>query len=235
MAPLIGISSWRQEVSEEGNPVAMDSAVAHVTYLKAVAKAGGIPVVLPQLDTSEIDALLDELPAVVLVGGPDVEPSLYGAARDERTITGSRDRDEFDVALARACVERDHPMLAICRGIQVLNVALGGSLVQHLDEHMDRARYNETVHKVEVVPSSRLASIVGTESLAVNSLHHQAIDRIGDRLDVVGRADDGTVEAIEPAGTRHVLGVQWHPELLRHRDDHLALFRDLVALAGSSR
>ena len=210
---------------------AVESAVAHITYVKAVRKAGGLPVVLPQLDPADIDALLDEIGAVVLVGGDDVTPSIYGAEPHVRTVPASPERDEYDLALARACVERNHPLLAICRGVQVLNVALGGTLVQHLEDHFDRSRYNETVHDVKIEPSSALAAIVGVESLPVNSLHHQAIDRVADDLTVVGTAHDGTIEAVAVASASDVLGVQWHPELLRHRDEHLALFRHVVELA----
>jgi putative glutamine amidotransferase len=126
-------------------------------------------------------------------------------------------------------------MLATCRGIQVLNVAMGGTLVQHVDEHMRTDRYNQDVHSVEIDPASRLATIVGTETLGVNSMHHQVIDRLGEGVRVVARNHDGHIEAIEIETAPAVLGVQWHPELLRHRDDHLALFEDLVRQVTSAR
>ena len=226
MAPLIGISSWREVVPEDG--VDVPALVSHASYARAVQKAGGLAVVLPELQPDDIEGLLDRIDGVVLVGGPDVGPDRYGAAADPRTRAAAASRDEFDLALARRCVERNHPLLAICRGIQVLNVALGGSLHQHVDEHMVRDRWNESVHTVKIEPSSRLAGILGTTELEVNSLHHQALDRLGDRLAAVARADDGTVEAVEVEGAPAILGIQWHAELLRHRPEHLAMFEHLV-------
>lgn len=216
----------------DGDDGPIDSALTHSTYVKAAAKAGGSPVVLPQLDPAGIDDLLDAVPAVIVVGGPDVGPERYGDERDERTVVAAPERDEFDLALARRCVERNHPLLAICRGVQVLNVALGGSLVQHVDEHMVRARYNESVHTVDLEPGSVVAKVMGSERPEVNSLHHQALDRLGDRVRAVGWSPDRLVEAVEVDGAPNVLGVQWHPELLRHRPEHLALFEHLLQLAG---
>lgn len=213
----------------------MPSLVAHASYARAVEKAGGLTVVLPEGDVDGVDALLDRVDGVVLLGGPDVGPSHYGAEADPRTDPATEGRDAFDLALARRCVERDHPMLAICRGVQVLNVALGGSLVQHVDDHMVRDKWNESVHTVKIEADSRLASIVGVTELEVNSLHHQALDGLGDGLSVVARAHDGTPEAIEVDGAANVLGIQWHAELLRHRPEHLALFENLVHTAGGSR
>lgn len=234
--PLVGISSWREVVGERGPDGGVESALTHITYVKAVAKAGGVPVVLPQLEPSDVDAVLDGLGAVVLVGGPDVSPSSYGAVLDPRTVPATAERDAYDVALARRCVERDHPLLAVCRGVQVLNVASGGTLLQHVDGHMVRERYNETVHEVRLEAGSTVAKVMGAERIEVNSLHHQALDRLGEGVRAVGWSGgaSGTVlvEAIEIDGAPRVLGVQWHPELLRHRPDHLALFEHLVELAG---
>jgi putative glutamine amidotransferase len=124
-------------------------------------------------------------------------------------------------------VQRNQPTLAICRGVQVLNVAIGGTLVQHLDHHMVTARYNERVHGLRVVGDSQLARVLG-DAYWSNTLHHQALDTIGDGARVVVWADDGTPEAIELDHAPNVLGVQWHPELLRHDAGHLALFGRLV-------
>ena len=229
VAPLIGISSWREPVPEEG--VDVPALVSHASYARAIEKGGGLVVVLPELQPDDADALLDRIDGVVLVGGPDVSPENYGAAVDPRTHAAAGGRDAFDIALARRCVARNHPLLAICRGVQVLNVALGGTLHQHIDDHMVRDRWNESVHRVKVEPDSRLAAIVGATDLEVNSLHHQALDRLGDGLSAVARADDGTVEAVEASDADNVLGIQWHAELLRHRPEHLALFQQLVAIS----
>ena len=233
MRPIIGVSSWRQIV-DEGDDGPIDSALTHSTYLRAVVKAGGVPVVIPQVDGVSIDDVLDGLGGVLIVGGPDVGPAFYDATPDPKTGAAAPERDAFDLALARRCVERDHPLLAICRGVQVLNVAMGGTLVQHVDDHMVREKYNETVHDVALEPGSLVAKVMGADLVEVNSLHHQAIDRVGDGLRIVGRSTDALdlIEAIEVEGAPRVLGVQWHPELLRHRLDHLALFEHLVDLAS---
>jgi len=233
MAPLIGISSWRGPAVDAGLEV--PSLISHASYARAVEKAGGLVVVLPEIGPDAVDALLDRIDGIVLVGGPDVNPSRYGAAPAPQTEPAADGRDAFDIALAQRCVARDHPLLAICRGIQVLNVALGGTLHQHVEEHMVRDRWNESVHGVKIEPDSVLAGVVGATELDVNSLHHQALDRLGDGVHAVARADDGTTEAIEIDGAPNVLGIQWHAELLRHRAEHLALFEHLVANCQTNR
>jgi putative glutamine amidotransferase len=230
VAPLIGISSWRDLTVTDGQDV--PSLLTHASYARAVEKAGGLPVVLPELEPDAVDGLLDRVDGVVLVGGPDVNPANYGAKAAPQTGPASEGRDAFDLALARRCVERDHPMLAICRGVQVLNVAMGGTLHQHVEEHMVTDRWNDSVHRVKVEPDSRLASVLGLSELDVNSLHHQALDRLGDGVVAVARAGDGTTEAIEVPAAPNVLGIQWHAELLRHRAEHLALFANLVEQAS---
>ena len=137
-------------------------------------------------------------------------------------------RDAADLAITRAAVEANVPTLATCRGIQVLNVAMGGTLVQHIDDHMRVDMYNEDVHAIDIDPTSRLATILGTDALGVNSMHHQVIDDLGRGVRAVAHNHDGHIEAIEIDAAPAVLGVQWHPEMLRHRSDHLALFEDLV-------
>jgi putative glutamine amidotransferase len=170
---------------------------------------------------------LQEFPALVVPGGTVVDPARYGAPRSPRTQEADPHRDAVEIAICQAAVEANRPLLAICRGSQVLNVALGGTLVQHIDHHMRRDLYNGDVHEVTVEPDSVLGSIAGTR-LHTNSLHHQAIDVVARGARAVAHAADGTVEAIEVTGAPRVLGVQWHPELLRHRAEHLALFRWLV-------
>ena len=229
MRPLIGISSWRGPALDAG--IDVPSLLSHASYARAAEKAGALTVVLPELAPDDVDELLDRVDGVVLVGGPDVGPSNYGASPAPQTEPAEPGRDAFDIALAQRCVARNQPLLAICRGIQVLNVALGGTLVQHIDDHMVREKYNDTVHGVKIEPSSRLASILGVTELEVNSLHHQAIERMGDGLRAVAHAGDGTIEAVEVDGADNVFGIQWHAELLRHRPQHLALFEDLVRRA----
>jgi len=208
--------------------VAMDHYMATVGYVKAVHRAGATPVILPVVDPDDVDGLLDAVDAVVITGGRDVDPAVYGHDLDPQCGPVDPRRDASDLAIARAVVARDLPTLAVCRGIQVLNVALGGTLDQHVDDHMQLDRYNEDAHVVTIDAGSRLAAIVGTTTLGVNTLHHQVLASLGDGVRVVARNEDGHVEGVEVDGAPNVLAVQWHPELLRHRPEHLALFAQLV-------
>ena len=227
--PIVGIAAHQVLVDESGTMLLHFAAAS--PYVKAVRKTGAIPVILPVIDAtdrSELDSLLDTVDGVIVTGGCDVEPSRYGA--DPAPETGPLDprRDDTDLALCRVLVERDQPTLCVCRGIQVLNVALGGTLTQHVPEHSHDERYNDTVHEVTLDPESRIAGVIGRSTLGVNTLHHQIVDRLGARARAVGWAGDGTVEAVEVDGAPHVLAVQWHPELLRHRPEQLALFATLT-------
>lgn len=230
--PVVGIAAHQVLVDESGFTLLHFAAAA--PYVKAVRRAGAIPVVLPVIDPddrAELDTVLDAVDAVIVTGGCDVEPSLYGATQAPETGPLDPVRDATEIAICRAVVDRDQPTLCVCRGIQVLNVALGGTLVQHVPEHSRDDRYNDTVHEVTLESGSRIAKALGRASLGVNTLHHQTIAQLGDRARAVAWADDGTVEAIEVEGAPHVLAVQWHPEMLRHRPEHLALFQQLFELA----
>ena len=209
--------------------------VVSAPYVKAVRKAGAMPVLLPIVDPDDAAAMLEMVDALIITGGADVDPVNYNAPADPRLGATDPVRDAADLAITRAAVDSNVPTLATCRGIQVLNVAMGGSLVQHVDEHMRVDMYNEEVHDVEIDPASRLATILGTAAIGVNSMHHQVIDRLGTGVRAVAHNHDGHIEAIELDTAPAVLGVQWHPELLRHRGDHLALFEDLVRQVHSQR
>ena len=227
---MVGIVGHIEGVIGEGG-IAVDHFMASTAYIKAVQRAGGIPVVLPVVDPSDSDALtalLDAVAAVVITGGCDVDPSSY--ALDPDPLCGPTDlrRDASDLAIARAVVVRNQPTLAVCRGVQVLNVALGGTLDQHVDDHMRLDQYNLDAHTVTIDPGSRLAEIVGTDTLGVNTLHHQVIRTLGANVRAVAHNENGHTEAIEVEDAPAVLGVQWHPEFLRHRADHLALFAQLL-------
>jgi len=209
--------------------------VVSAPYVKAVRKAGAMPVLLPVVDPEDAAAMLEIVDALIITGGADVDPINYNAPADPRLGATDPVRDAADLAITRAAVDSNVPTLATCRGIQVLNVAMGGSLVQHVDEHMRVDMYNEDVHDVEIDPTSRLATILGTAAMGVNSMHHQVIDRLGTGVRAVAHNHDGHIEAIELDTAPAVLGVQWHPELLRHRGDHLALFEDLVRQVHARR
>jgi putative glutamine amidotransferase len=229
--PIVGIAAHQVLVDESGFTLLHFAAA--VPYIKAVRRAGAVPVILPIVDPAdraEIDLALDAVDAVIVTGGCDVEPSRYGAEQAPETGPLDPRRDDTEIALCRAVVERDQPTLCVCRGIQVLNVALGGTLVQHTPVHSRDDAYNESVHEVTLDPDSRIAKALGRTSVGVNTLHHQSVDRLGTRAQAVGWADDGTIEAIEVEGAPHVLAVQWHPEMLRHRPEHLALFQQLFQL-----
>ena len=230
----IGITAHLEMVVPEEGDGSLHYVVS-APYVKAVRKAGAMPVLLPVVDPEDAAAMLEMVDALIITGGADVDPVHYNAPADPRLGATDPVRDAADLAITRAAVESNVPTLATCRGIQVLNVVMGGSLVQHVDEHMRIDMYNEDVHDVEIDPASRLASILGTSALGVNSMHHQVIDRLGDGVRAVAHNHDGHIEAIELETASAVLGVQWHPELLRHRGDHLALFEDLVHQVLASR
>jgi putative glutamine amidotransferase len=150
------------------------------------------------------------LDGLLLAGGSDIDPALYRAMRQPETGEPDRDRDSLETMLLREALERDLPVLAICRGLQLLNVALGGTLVQHIEGH--RHREQPDVHPITIASHSRLRSILEVDEFVVNSRHHQCVDRVASGLVVVARAPDNVVEALELPGKRFVLAVQWHPE-----------------------
>ena len=230
-APLIGITAHTSLVAD-GSGVEVLHDVAHVAYVKAVRKAGGLPVLLPMGNAADALAVLARVDAVLVTGGDDVNPDRYGAPAAPETKPADPALDDFEIALIAAAVRDDRPLLCVCRGIQVLNVALGGTLQQHVDDHFDLPNYNQGVHHVHLEAGSMLAKVMGATEVDVNSLHHQVLDVLAPQLIAVGRDDDGLVEGVEVEGSGFALGVQWHPELLRHRPEHLALFEALVAAAG---
>ncbi|MHA6618200.1 gamma-glutamyl-gamma-aminobutyrate hydrolase family protein [Pseudonocardia sp. DLS-67] len=184
------------------------------TYPDVVIAAGGVPVLLPPVPESA--AAVDRLDAVVLAGGPDVGPDRYGASPHPRTGEPRPERDASEIAVVHRALERGIPVLGVCRGAQVLNVALGGTLVQHVPDRVGHSGHNPSpgvFGTVEVVlePGSRVGSALGAGA-TVRCHHHQALDGLADGLVVTGRAADGLVEAVELAGTPWVVGVQWHPE-----------------------
>ncbi|WP_327357352.1 gamma-glutamyl-gamma-aminobutyrate hydrolase family protein [Streptomyces sp. NBC_01304] len=211
--PLIGVSTYLE--SEVGWGVwRLPAALLPAGYPRLVQAAGGIAAMLPPDDPSYAASVVARLDAVVVAGGPDVEPVRYDAAPDPRTGPPARERDTWELALIRAALESGTPLLGICRGMQLLNVALGGTLVQHLDGHIgpDGQKGAFGAHPVKPVPGTRYASIVPSED-TVPTYHHQAVDRLGEGLAACAYAADGTVEAIELPGDDWVLGVQWHPEM----------------------
>ena len=230
---FVVITSITRSVSTLG--VEMPNATIHDRFGELVEQAGGVPIYADHHAAPE--ALADHVHAVVVNGGGDVAPERYGATRHRRTYGVEERRDRFEIELVRAAAARGVPVLGICRGIQLVNVALGGTLVQHVPEvagreHMCDDALDRCVHDVELAQGSRLAALYGRDRVRVNSLHHQAVDRPAPGLRVTATAPDGTVEGIESDDGR-ILGVQWHPEFLAEpaAREHVALFRWLLAEA----
>jgi len=240
--PLIAVST---SVTVDKYP---ERAYVNAAYLNAVQQAGGVPVPLPpQLEPAARDAILKHVRGVLLTGGGDVDPSRFGEARHPTTAEVSGARDTLEIDLTQWAIARRVPLLAVCRGLQVLNVALGGSLYQDISsepgspfdhsqaERQGKAR-NIPTHPVKVRDGSRLAGILGALEVDVNSFHHQAIKRLGRGLADVAWAPDSIIEGVELVDAGQlVVGVQWHPEELVG-DDRAAfnLFAALVSRAGET-
>ena len=215
--PTIGITSYWAEV-QLGKWQSRATVTFH-GYVEGTRLAGGRPLVIPADPylVDDPDDVLDLLDGIVFVGGDDVAPELYGAKRHPATGPRNERRDAVELSLMRRALDRDLPLLAICRGFQVLNVARGGTLVQHLADHIDQLPHRADdshygVHDVVTVEGSRLRSIVG-ERATVHSHHHQGADRIGEGLTVTATAvPDGIAEGLEDAGKRFCVGVLWHPD-----------------------
>lgn len=209
-------------------------------YVDAVRRAGGVPVLLPPGE-SRLDLWLRDLDGLILTGGGDLDPAHYGGAGHPTLYNTDEDRDRDELALARHLVESSLPGLCICRGLQVLNVALGGSLITHLpDVGGDRVAHRTedrkpTPHGVSVEAGSHLAGVLGTTEVQGASWHHQAIDRLGRELEVVARAPDGTIEAVEIRDLPSLLAVQWHPELTAADDPVQQRLFDEVVRAARER
>jgi putative glutamine amidotransferase len=243
--PLIGVSTsevrtaGRSQPAEQSEPQRRELALG-MAYLNAVEAAGGIPVILAPLCQAGTDALLDRLDGVCLSGGPDITPSSYRAEAHPELGPTEPELDRFELYLARRARMRGLPVLGICRGAQLLNVSRGGTLFQHLPdvvgdaiEHRQAELSGEVSHTVCVRSGTRVAQILGSAPLRVNSFHHQAIDRLGAGLRAVAWADDGVVEAVEAPAGEFAIGVQWHAECLTAIDAHAALFRALVDAAAA--
>ncbi len=234
-APLIGLTTSVLS----GRPP--ERAALNAAYITAVQGAGGVPVLLPpHLDAGARDALWERLEGLVLTGGGDLDPALYGETPHPTVADVSSARDALELWLARRAVEDGLPLLAICRGIQVLNVALGGSLWQDVPSqvpgalnHHQTAPRSEPTHRVKLLGEGTLLHAASrARELAVNSFHHQAVKRLGEGLREVAWAEDGLIEGVELPGHPFALGVQWHPEdLVGHDPAAHGLFAALVEVA----
>ena len=240
--PLIATSAYLMKPGRVAKWV--DSAVALPTpYLEALRRGGGQEAILMPTAVTPADAtdLLGHFDGMLLIGGPDVDPAIYGQEQVDSVYGVVRVRDDFELALVRAALELSLPMLAICRGHQVLNVALGGDLDQHMSDRFPGhgrpgVENGAELHDVVVEPGSQLAEIMGVERSICSHHHHQVIDRLGDGLRVVARAPDGLIEAVEVDGHPEVTSVQWHPEDTAPTDPvQQRIFDAFVARSGLTR
>ncbi len=243
-APLIGVSTSEMRnpgaggAIAEGDPPTRELALG-LEYPRAIAQGGALPVVLTPLEGDGVGALLDRLGGLLLSGGPDLDPALYGAPADPHLGPTEPELDRFELDLVRRADARRMPILALCRGAQVLNVARGGTLIQHLPDavrdgvrHRQTAPGREATHGVRLLSGSRLESAMGPGARDVNSFHHQAVRRMGRSLRACAWAPDGVIEAIEATDRDFVLGVQWHAESLSYREDQTGLFAAFLAAAA---
>ncbi|MCX4668516.1 gamma-glutamyl-gamma-aminobutyrate hydrolase family protein [Streptomyces sp. NBC_01381] len=226
--PLIGISTYL-ESKARWRVWELDAALLPAGYPRLVQAAGGSAAMLPPDDPSYAAEVVARVDGVVIAGGPDVEPVRYGAEPEDHTGPPARERDAWELALIEAALASGTPLLGICRGMQLLNVALGGTLTQHMEGHVEAVGVFGT-HEVKPVPDTLYASIVPEASTDVPTYHHQAVARLGRDLVVSAHADDGTVEAVELPGSAWTLGVQWHPEM----GEDLRVMRALVRAAGAA-
>jgi putative glutamine amidotransferase len=231
--PNIGVTAATERVSY-GVWKEIPAIISPARYLQAVQRAGGRPVLLPPdpEDAEDPGEVLDLLDALVVTGGAgDLDPALYGEERHPETGPVQEERDAYELALVRGALEREMPVLGICRGMQILNVAYGGTIEQHLPEVLGHEEHRHTPgtfadHEVRLVPDSLAARAAGSESTPAKSHHHQGIKEVGEGLQVTGWAvEDDAVEALEDPSCPFVLGVLWHPE----EDENSQLIKALVS------
>lgn len=229
--PVVGITTYLTPAA--WGAWHLDAALVPASYVRAVTRAGGVPLLVPP--GAAYEETLDSVDGLIFSGGSDLDPELYGEEAHPETDGWVRERDDFELGLMQAALARDVPLLAICRGSQVLNIALGGDLEQHVPDRVQTNVHKETPgvfadHDVAVLPGTKLASILGDRT-DVKSHHHQGYGELGSGLHAAARAPDGTVEALEDPTRRFALGVLWHPE----EGEDLALFEALVQEAAEYR
>jgi putative glutamine amidotransferase len=243
VTPLIGITTRPREIDSSAG--SSDAHTLQHTYTDAVILAGGVPVLLAPVPNHYVDELVARIDGIVLSGGGDIDPARYGGTRHDAMYGIDFDRDEFEIRLARRAARSRLPTLAICRGLQIVNVAMGGTLIEDIPTELGSADHSRVGHEVfnghqhvRLEPSSRVAAVVGETDLEVNSIHHQAVRDLAPGFRAVGWADDGVVEAIEHEdGAWPLLAVQWHPEYLHDINDPAsrALFNALVEEAAARK
>jgi gamma-glutamyl-gamma-aminobutyrate hydrolase PuuD len=229
--PVVGITTYLTPAA--WGAWQLEAALVPASYVESVVRAGGVPLLVPP--GAAYEETLDSVDGLIFSGGSDLDPELYGEEAHPETEGWIRERDDFELGLMQAALARDVPLLAICRGSQVLNVALGGDLEQHVPDRVHTNVHKETPgvfagHDVKVLAGTKLSSILGDRT-DVKSHHHQGFGELGTGLREAARAPDGTVEALEDPTRRFTLGVLWHPE----EGADLALFEALVHEAAEYR
>lgn len=231
--PTIAIPAAKFE-SKSGSPTYQ----SREKDIKAILAAGGIPVLLPTaIPLTEVPAIVDQYDGFHLTGGGDIDPALFGEQSHDSVYGVKHERDRFELTLVRQAIAQDKPLLTVCRGTQVLNVACGGTLyvdiasqIAGVQKHdwWPTYRRDKLVHDVSITPDSRLVQILGVNYVRTNSLHHQSVNRVADDLHSVAFAPDGVIEAVEHPDKHFVIGVQWHPEWLQDQQPMRSIYQQLI-------
>ncbi len=238
--PVIGIVCAENDPTPPGES---RKNQAGVRYVEAVRSAGGLPLLIPlQYPTGEIDRLTRLFDGILIIGGNDVDPKRYNGVPDPSVSAPDSERDALEIAIVRLAAEQDLPLFGICRGEQVMNIAMGGTLYTDLPsqfptvlrhQQSDDTPVSKLTQRVRIDPASRLYAIVGAETIWTNTFHHQAVQRLGNGFRVAAAATDGVVEAIEIPERSFFIGVQWHPEGLQDHAEEARLFKAFVAAAAA--
>ena len=228
MKPIIGISS---SLNEHVLSVPTD-------YIQAITKFGGVPIILPNLQEDAIESIVELLDGLLLTGGGDIDPTLFNEEPHQNLGTITPERDEFEIAIIQKMMKLNKPIFGICRGLQILNIAIGGDMYQDiymqsqnkLLQHTQLAPRSHTSHFVHVIEGSKLGDIVQVEKFKVNSFHHQAVRKIPTDFKASAIASDGIIEAFESMNHKFVMGLQWHPECLLSKNDYasIAIFETFI-------
>jgi putative glutamine amidotransferase len=233
LKPVIGITTDIKSIDLERCSIML-------TYPDAISAAGGIPFLLPPVEQDEIPSLVDRIDGLLLIGGDDYDPAFYGQPVSPLTRIGVKRRQDFDRQIASYVLHQTSlPVLGICAGCQLSNIVSGGTLIQDVPTHAPDSRVQHghdngkfRKHDVNLDTNTKLFEIYGTSRISTPTWHHQAVMSVGTGLSVSARADDGIIEAVERAGTRFVIGVQWHPE--QDLEQHLCLFKSFVLASSTS-
>ena len=237
MKPVIGILS-EVMIEKDGNFIGTEKDYVTVNYVKSIVMAGGIPIILPVVDDNVTKVQLNSIDGLLISGGFDVNPLIYGEEPHKSIGFVRPDRDLHDICAIKTAYDMGKPILGICKGIQVLNVAFGGTLYQDISEmqesfvaHRQNAKPEVPTHSIKIKKESILHKIIGDKAY-VNSFHHEAVKRVADGFTVTAMAIDKVIEGIEKADSKFVVGVQWHPEMMSHIDENsMNIFKTFIEAA----